>query len=103
MAKNQRKYTDEFRIEAVHLLEKSGQSVSEVAGHLGINEKALYRWRQKYGTGSKTDQNPSKNKQASTSIENEAELKRLRRENEILRQERDVLKKAISIVSRPPK
>ena len=103
MAKNQRKYTDEFRKEAVRLLEKSGQSVSEVAGHLGINEKALYRWRKKYGTVSTTNQTPSKGNQASATIDTEAELKRLRRENEILRQERDVLKKAISIVSRPPK
>ena len=102
MAKNQRKYTDEFRIDAVRLLETSGQSVSEVAGHLGINEKALYRWRKKYGTESKTTQTPSKGNQASATIDPEAELKRLRRENDILRQERDVLKKAISIVSRPP-
>lgn len=94
MSKKQNTHTEEFRREAVKLLERSGKPVAELARELGINEKSLYRWRAKYGTSStphQTDPQPD---------ERDAELARLRRENEILRQERDILKKAISIVSR---
>ena len=94
MSKKQSTHTEEFRREAVGLLESSGKSVAELARELGINEKSLYRWRAKYGTSSaprQTDREPD---------ERDAELARLRHENEILRQERDILKKAISIVSR---
>ncbi len=77
----------------MELLETSGKSVSELARELGIGEKSLYRWRKQYG------------RQSSLSVVNEPderdeEIKRLRRENEVLRQERDILKKAISIFSR---
>ncbi len=82
-----------FRRRSVELLEMSGKSVSEVARELGISEKSLYRWRKKYGSKSP---HPSPNELD----ERDAEIKRLRRENEILRQERDILKKAISIFSR---
>ncbi len=100
MTENQTKYTDEFRIEAVRLLEKSGQSVSEVARHLGITEKAMYRWRQKYGSHTQSSSDKTANTSAPGTPEDlEAELNRLRRENDILRQERDVLKKAIVIIS----
>jgi len=94
MSKKQSTYTEEFRREAVRLLESSGKSVPELARELGINEKSLYRWRTKYDTSSarrQTDTQPD---------ERDAELARLRHENEVLRQERDILKKAISIVSR---
>jgi transposase len=82
-----------FRRQTVELLETSGKSVSELARELGIGEKSLYRWRKQYG------------RQSSLSVVNEPderdeEIKRLRRENEVLRQERDILKKAISIFSR---
>ena len=94
MSKKQSTHTEEFRREAVKLLESSGKSVPELARELGINEKSLYRWRAKYGISSRSRQtNPEPD-------ERDAELARLRRENEILRQERDILKKAISIVSR---
>jgi len=82
-----------FRRKAVELLETSGKSVSELAGELGISEKSLYRWRKKYGSQSPQ---PSKTEPD----ERDAEIKRLRKENEILRQERDILKKAINIFSR---
>ena len=94
MSKNQKTYTQEFRQEAVRLLESSDKSVSELARELGINEKALYRWRAKYGT-----RKPAPRSSAKADDDRDAELARLRRENEILRQERDILKKAISIVS----
>lgn len=93
MATDRRTYTEEFKREAVRLMETSGKAIAELARDLGINDNNLYRWRDLYGS------QPQANTNGKVS-EMEAELKRLRRENEVLRQERDILKKAMSIVSR---
>ena len=99
MAKNQKNYPEAFKIEAVRLLESTGQSVSDVSIRLGINVKSLYRWRQRYGTQVVSKPSTPTKPLSSNTKQLEAELKRLKHENEILRQERDVLKKAISIIS----
>lgn len=93
MAVERRKHTEEFKREAVRLMETSGKRIAEIARDLGINDNNLYRWRRLYG-------NPSQANTNGSVAEMKAELKRLRRENEVLRQERDILKKAMSIVSR---
>lgn len=96
MNKKQSIHTEEFRRETVRLLESSGKSVPALAREMGVNEKSLYRWRTKYGSvngASKTS------KGAAPQAELEAEIKRLRRDLKIVEQERDILKKAISIVS----
>jgi len=93
MTVERKKYPEEFKREAVRLMETSGKRIVEIARDLGINDNNLYRWRRVYGHQSQANTNGSV-------AEMEAELKRLRRENEVLRQERDVLKKAMSIVSR---
>lgn len=93
MSKKQTIHNEAFRREAVQLLETSGKSVSELARELGINQKSLYRWRRQYGTASPASAPTEPD-------ERDAEIKRLRRELEIMRQERDILKKAISIFSR---
>lgn len=93
MATERRKYTEEFKREAVRLMETSGKAIAELARDLGINDNNLYRWRNRYGRQSEPTANGNL-------TDMEAELKRLRREVEVLRQERDILKKAMSIVSR---
>ena len=93
MATDRRRYTEEFKREAVRLMETSGKPVVQLARDLGISANNLYRWRGLYGSRSQANTNGSV-------AEMEAELKRLRREVEVLRQERDILKKAMSIVSR---
>jgi transposase len=96
MATDRKSYSEEFKREAVGLLENSGKSVPQLAHDLGVDENNLYRWRNQYGSRPKSsEQEISRN-----TSELEAELKRLRRENEVLRQERDILKKAMHIVSR---
>ena len=96
MNKKKSGYTEDFRRETVRLLESSGKSVPELAEELGVHPKSLYRWRAKYGT----QHHPPANASYRQNSELEAELKRLRRENVVLRQEREILKKAISIFSR---
>lgn len=88
-------YTEEFKQDAVRLVETSGKPKTQVARDLGISESALYRWLKEYGT----DQVPPATTTGQSVKDLEAELKRLRRENEVLREERDILKKAISIYS----
>jgi transposase len=95
MARKQKKYTEEFRREAVRLMEMSGQPIAQIARDLGMNDSVLYRWRDVYG---QTTQ-PERNTNGHHVAELEAEVKRLQRENNVLRQERDVLKEATSIFS----
>jgi len=87
--------TEAFKREAVRLMESSGKRIAELARDLGINDNNLYGWRGLYGSPSQTNTNGNM-------AQMEAELKRLRRAGEVLRQERDILKKAMRIVSRSP-
>src|SRR6476469_10520277 len=80
----QRRFTKEFE-EAVRLAQTSGRTQREIAGDLGIGLSTLIRWIGRSREGRVGDP-------AAAESEVTAELKRLRRENEILRQERDILK-----------
>ena len=95
MARKQRKYTEEFRCEAVRLMETSGKPIAQIARDLGVNDSVLYRWRDVYGQTAQ----PESSANGHNVAELETEIKRLQRENNVLRQERDVLKKAICIFS----
>jgi len=90
----QRRFTREFEDEAVRLAATSGRTQREVAEDLGISLSTLVRW-----IGRRRDrlaEMPGEAPQADMA----AELKRLRRENEILRQERDILKRATAFFAR---
>ena len=79
--------------EAVRLVQTSGRTQREIAGDLGIGLSTLVRW-----IGRSRDQHAVDPVAAESDVT--AELKRLRRENEILRQERDILKKATAFFAR---
>ena len=92
MAKKKRRtYTPEFRAEAVALVVEGGVSQSQVARDLGVSQSLLSKWVQK----AKVAALPG----ALTAAERE-ELRQLRRENNILRQERDILKKAAAFFAK---
>jgi transposase len=94
----QRMFTPEFKHEAVRLLETSGKSGIQIAKDLGISDTILYRWRQEMrAQGGAVF--PGKGHQT----ELEEEVRRLRREVETLRQERDILKKAAAIFMQNPR
>jgi transposase len=92
--KQQRRFTKEFEEEAVRLVQTSGRTQREIAGDLGIGLSTLVRW-----LGRSRDRRATAPAMA-TANDVTAELKRLHRENEILRQERDVLKKATAFFAR---
>ena len=91
--RQQRRFTKEFAQEAVRLVETSGRTQREIAGDLGIGLSTLVRWIGRSRDRRAVDPVAAENDVA-------AELKRLRRENEILRQERDILKKATAFFAR---
>jgi transposase len=89
MARNRRKYTAEFKAEAVRLVRESGRSVSEIARDLGVRQELLGRWRtevERAGIGGKAGAGKVRSP--------EEEIRRLEREVAILREEREILKKA---------
>ena len=95
MQKAQRTFTREFKQEAVQLVRSSNKAQAQIARDLGIADSTLHHWCQQFaeqgeqafpGSGHQTPQ--------------EEEIRHLKRENDVLRQERDILKKAIGIFSR---
>ncbi len=80
-----RKYTDEFREEAVKLVTEQGYSVTEAAKSLGITTKLLYNWKDKLAKQTSGE---------ALSKDERAELVKLRKENKRLQMEREILKKA---------
>ncbi len=80
------RYPPEFKSEAVRLVRSSAKSISKVAKELGVSDNSLRSWVRQ----AEIDEG---NRQGLTTDERE-ELKRLRRENKVLKQERDFLKKA---------
>ena len=97
---NRRKHSKEFKLKAVEL-SKQFDNIKELAISLGITGALLYRWRKEYfAREGKGEVFPGVGK--STGIVNPEleELKRLGKENKDLREERDILKKAVSIFSK---
>ncbi len=89
--KPRRKYDRNFKKEAVALWLNSGKSARQVAEELGITENRLYSWRSEFGPRTPTQEADLAN-----------QLEALRRENAELRQQRDILKKTLGIISAPP-
>lgn len=92
--KSKRNYTREFKLEAVRLYESTDKSMSEVERELGITPYLLSKWVHQFRQ-EEEQTFPGKGKL----IEREEELRRLRREVEILKQEREILKKVVVIFS----
>ena len=94
-----KQYTNAFKHGAVRLVTAQGLSLAQAARDLGIDDNLLGRWKKEFeAQGAKAF--------AGQGHPHDAELARLRREVEVLRQlrqEREVLKKAITIFSQIPR
>lgn len=95
MGKRQRRrFTDEYKAEAVRLVREGGMAVSQAARDLDLTESSLRNWVKQAEADGGTGR-PG----AATSAEIE-ELRRLRRENRQLRMEREILKKATAFFAK---
>ena len=95
-ATRRRKFTEQYRRDAVELWRSSGRSAAEIAKQLGIRADLLYAWSSKPrppGAGALATGSPEE-----LARENAA----LREEVERLREQRDILKKSLGILSEPP-
>ena len=80
-----KRYTDEFKVEAVKQITERGHSVQDVAARLGVSDHSLYTWLKRYGKGTK---------HAAQVDDQQSEIRRLRAELKRVTEERDILKKA---------
>ena len=93
--RGRRTFTDEFKSEAVGLVQSSGNTVGRIAKDLDLTETALRKWV------SKAEQGPGGGPPIGE--DERVELKRLREEVRVLRMERDFLKKAAAFFAKESK
>ena len=91
MKKNGRRYSEEFKREAVRLT-ASGKSMVQIADELGVHYQTLRLWRQELHEASESE--------PATVPLLEEENRRLRRELEVVREEREILKKATAFFAK---
>lgn len=91
-------YTREFRDSTIQLALNSEKSILQIAKDLDVNPKTIYNWVRAYKKANNIPIPPlGKSSITNTSTVKETqndEVKRLRAENKLLKQERDILKKA---------
>ncbi len=79
-----KRYTEEFKIEAVKQVTERGHGIYSVAARLGITHSSLYAWIKRYGNGPVQE----------VITDQQAEINRLKAELQRVTEERDILKKA---------
>lgn len=94
MKTSPKKYSAEFKRDALLLLQTSGKPQAEIERDLGLSHGLLRQWSKRFQV--RDDQ---ANLELSERSQLEAEIRQLKRENEVLRQEREILKKTITIFS----
>ena len=95
-----RRFDEEFRREAVALLEK-GRSATQLARELGVSTWSLCQWKKRYGrrgNGVSARQSGSPRKGAAADVALADEVLRLRAELHAVSRQRDILKKALTIM-----
>ena len=90
-------YTREFKLQAVRMITDQGLSVSEVARRLGVGVNCLRNWRNAF-----RDEGPDAFPGQGVASPADEELRRLRTENQRLKAERDLLKKAAAYFASHP-
>ena len=95
MVSKRRRFTREFKIETVKLASGGDNSVPQIATDMGIHPNTLYRWVQQYSD------KPQEAFPGTGHMTSDAEtIRQLKRENDRLKMERDILKKAMAIFSK---
>ena len=95
MDKQRKRFDRQFKIDAVSLAVNGGRTVVEVARDLGVDANTLYRWKREFTT-EEQGAFPGKGRLSPQ----EEELRRLRRELEQAKEDREILKKALAFFSK---
>ena len=93
--KTRKSYTKQFKLDAVNLVINGDRTVTEVSRDLGIEPNLLYRWKREL-TKEQSEAFPGKGRLSPQ----EEELHRLRRELEQVKEDREILKKALEFFSK---
>ena len=96
MGEKRRRFKREYKLEAVRMVAEGGHRVTEVARDLDLRPDMLRRWQREF-EGDQQQAFPGHGHLKP----DEEEMRRLRRELERVREERDILKKALAIFSGP--
>jgi transposase len=91
--RSRRKFTPEFKAEAVQMVHDSGGNIAQVAKELGVYDSTLGNWVRQ----ARAEAN------GAPSVEERAEIRELRRELDRTRRERDILAKAVAFFSGSPR
>jgi len=97
MARSRKKYTLEFKQEAVRLVSEEDMSIADAAADLGISKWSLRDWCRKAEAGQLKGE---KARAPQRTMTPEEEIAKLRREVRILKEEREILKKAAAFFAR---
>lgn len=97
--KKRGRYAEEFKHEVLRMAATSDKPLAELEQDLGLSAGLIRQWQRRYRIGEDT----KGGLQPSEERETETEIRRLKRELEIVKQERDILKKAIQVFSRDQK
>jgi transposase len=92
VGRNRRKFTPEFKAEAVALVEASGGNIAAVAKELGIHDSSLGNWVRQF----------REQAEGAPSVEERVEIRELKRELDRVKRERDILAKAVAFSRRLP-
>jgi transposase len=95
--RSRKRYDAEFKRQSLELWRRSGRSASSIEQELGLYQHALRTWQKELESDPK-DAFPGTGHLKPA----DDELRRLQRENAVLREERDILKKAMAVFTRPP-
>ena len=98
MQRRRKRHPEEFKRQIVAIYESSDRSAASLEREYEISRGSVWRWAKQYGTEPERGEEASPVRREVRSAEAER-IRKLERENEILRQERDILKKAIAIFS----
>src|SRR5699024_2478598 len=86
MSSQQKRFTEEFKIEAVRQITERGHRVADVAERLGVSSHSLYQWRKRYGQADGLSLHQE--------AEQSSEVRKLKVKLRRVTEERDILKKA---------
>jgi transposase len=98
--KVQKRYTEEFKRQAVELTLHSGRSIVQIGRELGVSEAALHSWRKAYGAASGLSSGEGAGEAGVEELR--AENRRLHKEIEALKRQKEILKKAMSLLGEEP-